>query len=205
VLLVDTNMANVSAAKNAGLFASHGSVLSEFILDKIELEGIGRMLALTSNDEVNALAALYFTERFGRSEVYQLPPSGKSRVQRHTVPQNMRGRILFTPDATYEFFEEAFEQGATIESVLFSDSFSYDMFMAEHRNSIVPLFVIGPGLELTAYTETNNPEPIAGQRMLYLSQSTDARHDDDDSDSPENSDAPSSSGESRPRTEQVER
>ncbi|MCE2503996.1 MAG: sodium:proton antiporter [Chlorobi bacterium] len=168
VLLVDTNMANISAAKNIGLFANHGSVLSEYILDKIELEGIGRMLALTSNDEVNALAALYFTERFGRSEVYQLPPSGKSRVQRDSVPQSLRGRILFTPEATYEFFEEAFEAGATIQSIFFNDDFTYDDFMAAFANEVVPLFVVAPDLSLQAFTETSMPEPLAGQRLIYM-------------------------------------
>ena len=168
VLLVDTNMANVSAAKNMGLFASHGNVLSEYILDKIELEGIGRMLALTSNDEVNALAALYFTERFGRSEVYQLPPSNRNRSQRSSVPQNLRGRILFTPDATYEYFEEAFESGGTIRSELFTDDYAFDDFMAEHANSVVPLFVVGPDLTLQAFTETTVPEALPGQRLIYL-------------------------------------
>ncbi|MGE3800811.1 MAG: cation:proton antiporter [Candidatus Kapaibacterium sp.] len=168
VLLVDTNMANVSAAKNMGLFSSHGSVLSEYILDKIELEGIGRMLALTSNDEVNALAALYFTERFGRSEVYQLPPSDKNRAQRSSVPQNLRGRILFTPDATYEYFEENFEAGAVIQSTLFTDKYNFDDFMAEHANSVVPLFVIGSDLTLQAFTETTVPEALPGQRLIYM-------------------------------------
>ena len=168
VLLVDTNMANVSAAKNAGLFASHGSVLSEYILDKIELEGIGRMIALTSNDEVNALAALYFTERFGRSEVYQLPPTGNNQAQQDSVPHSLRGRILFTPETTYEFFEEAFESGATIQSITFNDDFTYDDFMAAFANEVIPLFVVAPDQSLQAFTETSVPEPLTGQQLIYV-------------------------------------
>ena len=170
VLLVDTNMANVSAAKNAGLFASQGSVLSEYILDKIELEGIGRMFALTSNDEVNSLATLYFTERFGRSEVYQLPPSGRNQTMQKTLPKNLRGRVLFTPESNYEFFEEVFEKGATIKSLRITEEDSYESFIAENANSVIPLFVVGPGLEIVVVTENILPAPTPGQRLIYLSE-----------------------------------
>ncbi len=172
VLLVDTNMANVSAAKNVGLFASQGSVLSEYILDKIELEGIGRMFALTSNDEVNSLATLYFTERFGRSEVYQLHPSGRSQSMQKTLPKNLRGRVLFTPESTYEFFEEAFENGAKIESVEMASEEAFEEFMDQNANSVVPLFVVGTGSEILVFTENVIPVPTPGQRLIYLRESS---------------------------------
>ncbi len=150
VLVVDTNRTNIITAREEGLSASQGSVLSEYILDKIELEGIGRMLAMTSNDEVNSLATIYFSERFGRSEVYQLPPSDRSQTRRRTVPKNLRGRVLFTPETTYEYFESVFEQGGIIEQAEITQSFSFDRFMAENANSVVPLFIVGPGTEQPA-------------------------------------------------------
>jgi NhaP-type Na+/H+ or K+/H+ antiporter len=58
VRLVDTNYANISAARMAGLPVYYGNALTEGALDNIDLQGIGRMLALTANDEVNSLAAL---------------------------------------------------------------------------------------------------------------------------------------------------
>ena len=167
VLLVDTNMANISAAKNSGLFASQGSVLSEYILDKIELEGIGRMVALTTNDEINSLAALHFTERFGRSEVYQLQPSTLPS-QRLTVPASLQGRVLFAPEMTYDFFTTAFEEGATVEVVEFSDEMTFDRFIAEHGALVLPLFSVGDSGELAAFTPTSSPEPLPGQKLVYL-------------------------------------
>ena len=168
VFLVDTNMANISAAKNAGLFASQGSVLSEYILDKIELEGIGRMVALTSNDEINSLAALHFTERFGRSEVYQVQPSETGSSSRRSVPASLRGRVLFTPEMNYEFFEESFERGATIDVIEITESMTYPRFIADRGDQVIPMFVVGTGNELTAFTETTTPEPLAGHRLVYL-------------------------------------
>jgi hypothetical protein len=69
VLLVDTDRRNISATRLAGLPAFYASILSDSALDEIELGGIGRLLALTSNDEANSLAALHFIPAFGRSDV----------------------------------------------------------------------------------------------------------------------------------------
>ena len=69
VVLVDSNWANVTAARKAGLSAYYANVLSEELLYDIQLDDIGRLLALTPNDEVNSLAALHFVDIFGRSEV----------------------------------------------------------------------------------------------------------------------------------------
>ena len=72
VLLADTNWENLAAARLEGLPTYHGNVLSEEARDELELTGIGRLVALTPNQEVNALAAMHFIEFFGRSEVYQV-------------------------------------------------------------------------------------------------------------------------------------
>lgn len=48
-----------------GLRTSYGNVLSEQARDALELSGIGRLLALTPNQEVNTLAAMHFVEFFG--------------------------------------------------------------------------------------------------------------------------------------------
>ena len=52
VVLVDSNWANVTAARRMGLQTHYGNVLSETAEDEIDLHGIGRLLALTPNDEV---------------------------------------------------------------------------------------------------------------------------------------------------------
>ena len=52
--------------------ARRANALAEAVVDELELGGIGRFLALTPNDEVNALAVLNFSEIFESGEVYQL-------------------------------------------------------------------------------------------------------------------------------------
>ncbi len=60
VKLIDTNRAHVSAARLAGLGAHTANIHSESVLDDLDLGGIGRVVAMTSNDEVNSLACLHY-------------------------------------------------------------------------------------------------------------------------------------------------
>jgi hypothetical protein len=66
VMLIDTNYANVAAARMDGLPAECASILSEEVREEFDLFGIGRLLAMPPNDEVNALAAREFAHAFGR-------------------------------------------------------------------------------------------------------------------------------------------
>jgi hypothetical protein len=73
VMLVDTDWENICYARMAGLPCYYGSILAEQTLNEIEFRELGRLCAVTSNNEVNSLACLRYVELFGRREVYQLP------------------------------------------------------------------------------------------------------------------------------------
>jgi NhaP-type Na+/H+ or K+/H+ antiporter len=95
VLVADTNWGNIAAARLAGLPAYYGSTVALEAPERMNLDGIGRLLALTSNDEVNALAAMRFAEFFSRAETYQLFPKTKGDELAAIAPQHLRGRLLF--------------------------------------------------------------------------------------------------------------
>ena len=56
VLLVDTNYNKIAKAKIAGLNAVCANILNEHVREDLDLNGIGKLMALTQNDEVNSLA-----------------------------------------------------------------------------------------------------------------------------------------------------
>ena len=64
VTLVDSDWNNVHSAREEGLQAVQVNILSEHLEDDLDLGGIGRILAITPNSELNTLAALHFTEIF---------------------------------------------------------------------------------------------------------------------------------------------
>ena len=49
-------------------------MLSDLALEELDLRGIGRMLAMTEDAALTALAAMRFGPLFSQRDVFQLPP-----------------------------------------------------------------------------------------------------------------------------------
>ena len=168
-LMVDANVSNVLDARLEGLRSFHGNILGEHILDELELDGIGKMLALTPNDDANALAALHSADLFGRSEVYQLRPTDVASDGGDTErPQHLRGRLLFSEMADYPFLEYQMAKGAQVKTTEFTDQFNFDDFQSKHGEQAIPLFLIGQDGALTVCTEESSFRPRRGRKLIYL-------------------------------------
>ena len=109
-LLVDTDPYNVSRAIAAGLTAKRMNVLAEDALNDLDLRGIGRLLAFTSNDEVNALATARYARVFGRREVFQLTPT-RRRSGDTAVPDEYLGRLVGIETLSFGTIDEHSRQG----------------------------------------------------------------------------------------------
>lgn len=140
VMLLDTNRNNISIGKMEGLETHFGNALSEHTLENLDLSGIGRMLALTQNNEINSLAALHFPEVFSRAEVYQLTTSEKMSV-RDAGPQHLRGRFLFDNELTYSRIVDLLNEGAKVEVISVKEVGGVQAFKDEYENRSTVLFV----------------------------------------------------------------
>lgn len=170
VRLVDTNYSNISEARMAGLPIYYGSALTEGALDHIELEGIGKLLALTGNDEVNSLTALHFGRIFGSTNIYQLPPEGRGSGD-ESLSRTLRGRLAFQPATPYWDLTARFDAGAEIKTTNLTDTFDLERFQELYRDPIL-LFVIGGDGGLSVFTGKDPPRPGPGDRLIALVEST---------------------------------
>ena len=169
VSLVDSNWANVSAARQEGLRAYYENILIEDLSEDIELDGIGKLIAITRNDEVNSLAALHFIEDFGRSQVYQLSKISKfSAKSEESIPQHLRGRLLFGPEATFAYLDEKFAEGALLKKTALTGEFNYDSFKELYGDKALPMFIIKDNGELVVLASDNTPKPLPGQYLISL-------------------------------------
>jgi hypothetical protein len=109
-LMIDTDPYNVTRAIAAGLPARRMSVLAEDAAQDLDLRGIGRLLAFTSNDEVNALATARFARLFGRREVFQLTPGARRRGD-PSLPEEHLGRLVGIDGINYATLDERSRQG----------------------------------------------------------------------------------------------
>ncbi len=171
VSLVDSNWANISSALQDGLKAYFENVLFEDVSEDIDLDGIGKLLALTPNDEVNSLAALRFIEFLGRSNVYQLSRQTKFRtVSEQTIPKHLSGRLLFTHEATYTAIARKFGEGAVIKKTPLTAEFTYQSFKELYGEKSMPMFLIRENGDLIPFAQDNVPTPLPGQQLIALVQ-----------------------------------
>jgi NhaP-type Na+/H+ or K+/H+ antiporter len=169
VLLIDSNFLSVRAARMAGLSAYYGNIVSEEVLDRLDLDGIGKMLGLTPNYAANSLAAIHLSEIFGRSEVYQLAPEEGALARAGvTLPLQLRGRLLFGPSATYSAMTERFEAGATVKTTLLTAEFGFEAFRERYGEDAMPLFAVTAAGTLKVIATDQPPELKAGTTLIAL-------------------------------------
>lgn len=167
VLLADSNWSNINKARKSGLNTYYGNLLAEYAIDEINLDGIGKLLAMTPNDEVNSLSVIRFAEIFGTSEVYQLPAIAKVQRKEREIPDNLSGRILFDSELNFEKFSESVTQGADLKIVELDKSLTQNEFNEKFSNDF-PLFILTKSGDVVPVTIDHTPLPGAGDQILVL-------------------------------------
>ncbi len=171
--LIDTNFDNVRAGRMEGLDIYYGNILSEYTEDHLDISGIGRLLALTSNDEANALACRHHQDEFGSSEVYQLVPRTLSERNKSRSPSRFAlGRLLFHEDATYYRLQELVHDGAVIKPTPLTEQFTYARYLEQYEGKYIPIMAIkGKNVIVATADESFAPQP--GWTLLSLVAETD--------------------------------
>jgi NhaP-type Na+/H+ or K+/H+ antiporter len=168
VALADSRRVNVAAARMEGLPAYFGGILSQEVLDSVNLHGIGKLAAVTSNAEANSLAAVHFTEVFGRKDVYQLSVE-KDDARRGIEPIHLQGRGLFSAKATFELLEKLFQAGAEIKTSRMTEKFDMAAFRARYGDDALPLFILArkdDEVDVMVVTAGQAVRPRPGQILI---------------------------------------
>ena len=168
VLMVDSNRNNVHVARMEDLPAVYASILSEPVMEELDLAGIGRLLALTRNDEINALAAFRFVEAFGRSEVYRLRAANVGPARTETSGEVLHGRRLFGDDATYSYLDERFDGGAVVKRTKLTAEFDYGAFRELYGQSALALFTVTATGNLMVNTSDQPLAPGPGDTVIAV-------------------------------------
>ncbi len=165
-MLVDSNRQRIASARLAGLRAHAGNILSEHVEDGIDLGGIGRLLALLPNDEVNSLACLHNLHTFSRAEVYQLVAATGSDDGRGTP--DLRGRMLFQSGATSQHLEDRIEAGAVIRRTRLTQEFGYEAWRQRYGESAIVLARLRENGTMEWNTTEKDLEPAVGDVLIGL-------------------------------------
>ncbi|WP_182871001.1 cation:proton antiporter [Rhodopirellula sp. JC639] len=164
VVMIDTNYRKVTKAKLEGLEAICANIMNEHAREELPLSGIGHMLAMTPNDEVNSLAVRECRSIFGRANTYQL--TFKSENPRG-MTRHLMGRELFQPDLTHTRINQLFAEGFEFKTTAISDEFTFgdfqDLYSEQH---VLAVLTEKKTLEIVTADEPADPAP--GDTLLAL-------------------------------------
>lgn len=165
VMLIDANRHHTALAEQEELHANCGNVFSEEFLKTLDFSDLGHVVALTSNDEVNAIARNSLADFFERSEIYHLTPHEDTRDPYGEA--EVIGNPAFSPKATYENIEQRFRDGARFRHVTLREGFNASNF-AETYAKALPLFLIESDGRVRVYSSKTSLKPKIGATIVFL-------------------------------------
>jgi NhaP-type Na+/H+ or K+/H+ antiporter len=146
VLLADTNWERVEEAQEDGLEVYHGSPISEHADRYMNLDGIGRMIALTPHRGANVAAAMHYRAELGRDNVFVIhTTSGENLKKSKERPARRNTRLFLEDSLSYENLDSIIKNGGTIETVTLDEESSYEDVAKtyEKKGAIILFFIDG--------------------------------------------------------------
>ncbi|HHN78684.1 MAG TPA: hypothetical protein ENK11_08455 [Phycisphaerales bacterium] len=196
VRLVDTNRGNVMAARMSGLDVMYGNVLDDLFFEDLDMRGVGRVIAMTPNDEVNTLALQRFEHIFGKAGLFRLSVRPekkeklreKSGVMRAAGPMRpggkpvaasvdldpgrghsaTTGRRLFDQRIDLATLEKRLAEGWVIKATSITDDFTIEDHHTLYGDENVPMFVIHPDGVVEIATPGKPLGAVPGTKLVAL-------------------------------------
>jgi NhaP-type Na+/H+ or K+/H+ antiporter len=178
VQLIDSNPDHVERARERGLDAERGDVLSEDVLEDLDLNGIGRLLITIPNDEVASLAALHLSEIFDVNDIFQLPARSTREHAEGEVPDHLKGHLLFGGTTSCERIRDCFDHDHEVFVIEVDGNLSRDAVRERYGPEAFPMFLVRDG-RLIVLSEERSKQPRAGDRVVLLARRTQVHETDD--------------------------
>ena len=166
VLMLDTSFNNWSQCRMVGIPAECASVLSDYVQEELDLSGIGRVMAVTPNDEVNALTMQEFSSIFGRQNIYRMPPWDYKKGRRSSEGGHAAGRWICHPQVTHNLMRRQVRDGGTFKVTRISDEFTYEHFIERNGANCILFFTIDTSNNLLINTVENPLKVKAGDTIV---------------------------------------
>ncbi len=167
-LLTDTNWDHVRAALMDGLQAYYGNAVSEHADRQLDLVGIGRLLAMSPQRDVNVLAAMRYRTEFGAQNIYTVQSTLNEEDQTRSAHPPV-GHVAFGSDVSFAKLSSLISQGAEIHATPLTETFDYDAYYKQYYRRAIVLFGIDPRGRLHVATQ-EGPEPTEGWTVISMIQ-----------------------------------
>lgn len=162
-VLIDTNPQFCRKARKEGFYALVGSGFDAGRLESLDLKGIGRMVALTSNHEVNVLSCQAFSRFLGKENVYRLWGGADTWESVHSPNYDATwGRPLLFPPADDQpsIWEELDEKKLSLERLTLETPLTLSPDSLAEKKITWPLYALVEGK--VVFPQPDTPIPLGG-------------------------------------------
>tara|TARA_R110001583_G_scaffold25521_9_gene92237 strand:- start:2133 stop:3950 length:1818 start_codon:yes stop_codon:yes gene_type:complete len=138
VVLIDNNDSHIEKAKSLGLEAIHGDIYSDDLIEDIELNDIGYLLALTGGADVNEFALEKFGPKFGENGAFRIISTDEMK-EGNLAPN----KKLFTHKDDFLNLSEVVRDFPLVNEVKVSSNTQYIELLKEinDEKQAIPMFL----------------------------------------------------------------
>ena len=169
VVLIDTNQENIKKANKLGLEALNVDIYSDELVDNIELNNIGYLIALTGNAGINKYAIEKFKTQFGENGAFRVS------TQDEIDDNNILKDEMFSHTNSFISLSNVARANPTIHELKIKTTEDYINFIniAKNDDQIIPLFFKSSNNQLNIISE-NNDNTDKGSIIVYLGKEVDS-------------------------------
>jgi len=167
VVLIDSNQGNIAKAKELGLEAITTNIYSDNLVDNIELNDVGYLMAMTGNADINRYAINKFSKQFGENGSFRLVTASEMNN-----PNNNPKQGLFSHTDDYVTLTEVTRKYPSIQEIDIEDKEHYASLIeiTNKDKNMIPLFLKDDEGELHIISSYNTEIEEIGDnyKLVYL-------------------------------------
>ncbi|MAM95392.1 sodium:proton antiporter [Parvibaculum sp.] len=163
VILADTSWDLTRKARMAGIRTYFGNVVSDDADRRLDLVGIGQLLALSTRAPLNTLACLRYAREFGSGSVFRIRLADNAEDV-----AAIEGRILFKEEATLERLQALIEEGYQIKVTKLTEEYGFKEAMEQQSGDAIPLFAVSKDKVVYPFAEDRTFKAGPGWQVASL-------------------------------------
>jgi NhaP-type Na+/H+ or K+/H+ antiporter len=167
VVLIDSNQTNIKLAKEMGIEAFSTNIYSDQLMDNIELNDVGYLMALTGNEDINKYAINKFKKQFGENGSFRLVTGDEMNNPEKNTKQG-----LFSHSDDFVSLSQTAKKYPSINEIKIKDKAHYEILISytNKEKYSIPLFIKNPDGEIEIISSFNQDvnQAVEGSSLVYL-------------------------------------
>lgn len=169
VLVAGDDWDGIRAARMQGLKTYFGNPSSKHAHEHLEHAGLGRLLAMSTQREMNSLNSIHYRERFGRDKVFRLRNLAADEItERASFANRLLAPALFSDDMTNPRLQKLLDEGWQVKTTKLSENYAWPEFVESWGDELILLFLVTDKGVLHMASSDRKLEPKTGATITAL-------------------------------------